>query len=551
MYCNQCEQTASGTACTRVGICGKDDRAAALQDLLLYAAQGVSMYAHRGRHHGAVDREIDVFVIEALFTTVTNVSFDAERLAEMLRNAAAMRDKARALYDRATGNGSASEPLEGPASWQPAGTLDGLVEQGRGVTLETWPGRFGQDAASMRELIIYGLKGAASYADHAHILGLDDDSIYATFHEALNLLTRPDVPADELLTWCMKTGELNLRVMELLDRANTDAYGHPTPTQVRITPVAGKAIVVSGHDLKDLEELLKQTEGKGINVYTHGEMLPAHGYPGLRKYSHLVGNYGGAWQDQAREFDAFPGAVLMTTNCIQKPRETYRGRIFTTGLVSWPGVAHVTRDGFSTVIEAALAAPGFVSDEPEKTITVGFGHNAVVGVADKVIDAVKTGKIRHFFLVGGCDGAKSGRNYYTDFVERTPDDTVVLTLACGKYRFNKLELGDIGGIPRLLDVGQCNDAYSAVKIATALAEAFGVGVNELPLSLVLSWYEQKAVAILLTLLHLGIKGIRIGPSLPAFVSPGVLDVLVKQFDVKPIGASAQDDLDEILNAQAA
>ncbi len=551
MYCNQCEQTAGGTACTKMGVCGKNDRTAALQDLLLYAAQGVSSYAHRARQHGAVDREVDVFVIEALFTTVTNVSFDEMRVAEAIRRAAQMRDRARALYEHAAGNGAASEPLEGPAAWQPAGSLEDLVEQGHTVTIESWLRQYGDDAASMRELIVYGLKGAAAYADHAHILGLDDDSIYATFHEALDMLTSPGVPADELLGWCMKTGELNLRVMELLDRANTDAYGHPTPTRVRVTPVAGKSIVVSGHDLKDLEEILKQTEGKGINVYTHGEMLPAHGYPGLKKYAHLVGNYGGAWQDQAREFDAFPGAVLMTTNCIQKPRDSYKGRIFTTGLVSWPGVTHVTREDFSQVIETALSAPGFVGDEPEKSITVGFGHNAVLGVADKVVEAVKAGKIRHFFLVGGCDGAKSGRNYYTDFVEKAPEDTVILTLACGKYRFNKLELGDIGGIPRLLDVGQCNDAYSAVRIATALAEAFGVGVNDLPLSLVLSWYEQKAVAILLTLLHLGVKGIRIGPSLPAFVSPGVLDVLVKEFDVKPIGANAQEDLDAILSAQIA
>ncbi len=368
------------------------------------------------------------------------------------------------------------------------------------------------------------------------------------FHEAMNVIATGDASADDLLAWTMKTGELNLNVMELLDGANTGTYGHPEPTKVRVTPLKGKAIVVSGHDLRDLEELLKQTEGKGINVYTHGEMLPALAYPGLKKYAHLAGNYGGAWQDQAKEFDAFPGAILMTTNCIQKPRESYRGRIFTTGLVSWPDVAHVERSDFSEVIEAALAAPGFESDGPEQLITVGFAHNAVLGVADKIIEAVKAGKIRHFFLVGGCDGAKSGRNYYTEFVEQAPADTVILTLACGKFRFNKLDLGDIGGIPRLLDVGQCNDAYSAVKIATALADAFGVGINDLPLSFVLSWYEQKAVAILLTLLHLGVKGIRLGPTLPAFVSPGVLDVLVKEFDVKPIG-TADEDLATILNAQ--
>jgi hydroxylamine reductase len=334
--------------------------------------------------------------------------------------------------------------------------------------------------------------------------------------------------------------------MELLDAANTGAYGHPVPTPVRVTPVAGKAIVVSGHDLKDLEELLKQTEGTGINVYTHGEMLPAHGYPGLKKYRHLVGNYGGAWQEQQKEFDAFPGAILMTTNCIQKPRDSYKARIFTSGLVSWPGVRHVgTNRDFKPVIEAAHAAPGFLADTPAKTITVGFGRNAVMGVAGAVIDAVKTGKIRHFFLIGGCDGAKPGRSYFTDFAKAVPNDCVILTLACGKFRFNKLDFGDIGGIPRLLDVGQCNDSYSAIQIALALSKAFGVGVNELPLSLILSWYEQKAVAILLTLLYLGVKNIRIGPSLPAFVTPPVLGVLAEKFGIKPI-TTPEEDLKAIL-----
>jgi len=480
-------------------------------------------------------------VIEGLFTTVPNVNFDPERLTALLREAAGMRDRAKALYEDACKSaGSAPESLDGPATWTPASDLPGLVAQGSDVTLATWSETYGPDAASLRELITYGLRGTAAYADHAQLLGRTDDGIFATFHEALDLLAKDDVPTDDLLAWCLKTGELNLRTMEILSSANTDAYGHPEPTQVRITTVKGKAILVSGHDLKDLEELLKQTEGKGINVYTHGEMLPAHGYPGLKRYPHLVGNYGGAWQDQAKEFDAFPGAVLMTTNCIQKPRDSYKNRIFTTGLVAWPGVAHVTGNHLTPVIEAALAAPGFAETEPEKTITVGFGHNAVLGVADKVVEAVKAGKIRHFFLVGGCDGAKSGRNYYTEFAESAPDDTIILTLACGKFRFNKLDFGDIGGIPRLLDVGQCNDAYSAIQIAAALSEAFGLGLNELPLSFILSWYEQKAVAILLTLLHLGIKGIRLGPTLPAFVSPNVLSILVDKFDIKPISTAAED-----------
>jgi hydroxylamine reductase len=334
--------------------------------------------------------------------------------------------------------------------------------------------------------------------------------------------------------------------MELLDKANTGAYGHPEPTEVRVTPIKGKAILVSGHDLKDLEELLKQTEGKGVNIYTHGEMLPCHAYPGLKKYKHLVGNYGGAWQDQQKEFDKFPGAILMTTNCIQRPQKSYQARIFTTGLVGWPGVTHISDKDFKPVIEAANNAEGFKEDEPEKKIVVGFGHNAVMNVADKVIDAVRSGAIKHFFLVGGCDGAKSGRNYYTEFAEKVPKDSVILTLACGKYRFNKKEFGDIGGIPRILDCGQCNDAYSAIQIAVALSKAFDCEVNDLPLSLVLSWYEQKAVCILLTLLHLGIKNIRIGPSLPAFVTPNVLNVLVEKWGIKPIG-TPEEDLREMLS----
>jgi len=405
--------------------------------------------------------------------------------------------------------------------------------------------KHGADVNGMLQLILYGLKGMAAYADHAMILGKEDDAVYAFFHEALSYTASDTFKMDELIAMALKVGEVNLKVMGLLDAANTGAYGHPTPTSVRVTPVKGKAILVSGHDLKDLALLLEQTKNAGVNIYTHGEMLPAHGYPELKKYPHLVGNYGGAWQDQRAEFDAFPGAILMTTNCIQKPRDSYKDRIFTSGLVAWPGVTHIADKDFTPVIEAALAAEGFTEDAEPKSITVGFGHNAVLGVAGQVIDAVKSGAIRHFFLVGGCDGAKSGRDYYTQFAEQVPNDCVILTLACGKYRFNKQEFGDIGGIPRLLDVGQCNDAYSAIKIASALAEAFGVGVNELPLSLVLSWYEQKAVCILLTLLHLGIKKIRLGPSLPAFLTPAILDVLVKNFEIMPTG-TPEGDLKAIL-----
>jgi len=546
MFCYQCEQTAKGSGCTVAGVCGKDPKTAALQDLLIHAVKGLSMYAHRARELGARDREIDVFTIEALFSTITNVNFSPERLRDLLIKAAEMLEKAKKLYEDACKKANREpETLTGPAAWTPAGDLDGLISQGEEVSIVSRREALGDDVTGLQELIIYSLKGTAAYADHAQILGQEDDEVYAFFHQALSFLADEPQDLDALTAMALKCGEVNLRVMELLDAANTGAYGHPVPTPVRIEPVKGKAILVSGHDLKDLEELLKQTEGKGINIYTHGEMLPAHGYPELKKYKHLAGNYGGAWQDQRNEFDAFPGAILMTTNCIQKPKDTYIDRIFTCGLVAWPEVVHISDQNFAPVIEAALAADGFQEDGSDKTILVGFGHNAVMGVADKVIEAVKTGAIRHFFLIGGCDGARSGRNYYTELAQAVPQDCVILTLACGKYRFNKLEFGDIGGIPRLLDIGQCNDAHSAVQIVLALSEAFGVGVNELPLSLVLSWYEQKAVCILLSLLHLGIKNIRLGPTLPAFVTPAVLNVLVENFNIMPI-STVQDDLNAML-----
>ena len=405
--------------------------------------------------------------------------------------------------------------------------------------------KHGEDLSGLQELLTYGLKGVAAYAHHAQVLGAEPEPIYAFLAQALSYLAEQEPTVDALFDLCMKCGEINLKVMELLDKAHTSTYGHPVPTPVRVEPVKGKAILVSGHDLRDLEILLQQTEGKGINVYTHGEMLPAHGYPKLKKFKHLVANYGGAWQDQKDEFARFPGAILMTTNCIQEPSEAYKARIFTTGHVGWPGVQHVPNGDFSPVIEAAIAAPGFAEDGPDKTILVGFGHHSVLSVADKVVDAVKTGQIRRFFLLGGCDGARTGRDYYTELAESTPKDCVILTLACGKYRFNKLDFGTINGIPRLLDVGQCNDAYSAIQIALALSKAFNCGVNDLPLSLVLSWYEQKAVAILLTLLYLGIRNIRLGPTLPAFISPGVLHVLVEKFNLMPI-KSAQEDLKAML-----
>ncbi len=535
MFCYQCEQTGKGTGCTSFGVCGKDPETSALQDLLVYAAEGISQYAHRACQLGVVDHQTDIFVIEALFTTVTNVNFDPKRLEGILRKGASVKESIHKQYEAACkAKGVAVEILKGSALWTPAADLQGLIKQGEDISTEKRTAALGADIAGTQDLILLGLKGTAAYAEHARILGKEDVSVYAFMHEAMDFLVKTNPTMDQLLGYTLKTGEVNLRVMELLDAANTGAYGTPVPTPVRITPVKGKAILVSGHDLKDLELLLKQTEGKGINIYTHGEMLPAHGYPELKKYKHLAGNYGGAWQDQRKEFDEFPGAILMTTNCIQKPKDTYKARIFTSGLVAWPGVDHIADGNFKAVIAAALAAPGFAADEPEKTILVGFGHGAVLGVAGTVIDAVKTGAIKRFYLIGGCDGAKSGRNYYTEFAQAVPKDCMVLTLACGKFRFNKLDFGSIGGLPRLLDIGQCNDAYSAIKIAGALAGAFNCTVNDLPLSMVLSWYEQKAVCILLTLLHLGIKNIRLGPSLPAFVTPAVLNVLVEKFAIKPI-----------------
>jgi hydroxylamine reductase len=541
MFCYQCEQTSHGTGCTEMGVCGKDPTTSAMQDLLIHGLKGLARYAHRLGQMGIRDNEIDRFTAEILFTTVTNVNFDPEKHVPLAQRLAALRDRARARYEAAcVETGKPVEKLNGATAWIPADNLEGMVSQAAAFGIQPRIVSLGQDVSGLQELLLYGLKGMAAYADHAMILGKESNDVYAFMHEALDLLARDRVSADELVGACMKCGEVNLTVMGLLDGAHTGTYGHPVPTPVRIHPKKGKAILVSGHDLKDLEALLEQTEGTGINIYTHSEMLPAHGYPELKKFAHLAGNYGGAWQDQRKEFEAFPGAILMTTNCIQKPKDAYKARIFTAGHVAWPGVEHVHNSDFSPVIQAALAAPGFDADGPDNTILVGFGHNAVMSVAGKVIDAVKAGQIKHFYLIGGCDGAKSGRNYYTEFAESVPKDCVILTLACGKYRFNKLEFGDIRGIPRLLDVGQCNDAYSAIQIAVALAQAFKTDVNGLPLSFVLSWFEQKAVAILLTLLHLGVRDIRLGPTLPAFVSPAVLGVLVDKFNIMPTKTAAED-----------
>jgi hydroxylamine reductase len=454
MFCFQCEQTSKGTGCTTRGVCGKDATVATLQDLLIHTLKCIAPYAHRAHALGASDHEVNVFVIEALFTTVTNVNFDPQRIASLIRKAPHIRDKARSIYETAARSaGKEPDSLEQPASWTPAGDIDELATQGRTITTANRLEKLGPDVAGLQELILYGLKGMAAYADHAQIVGVEDDEVYAFFHEALDYLAGEPTDIDALLAKALQVGEVNLKVMGMLDAANTGAYGHPEPTEVRITPVPGKCILVSGHDLRDLADLLEQSQGRGVNVYTHGEMLPTLAYPGLKKYEHLVGNWGGAWQDQRKEFPEFPGAILMTTNCLQKPADSYCDRMFTSGRVAWTGVKHISDRNFKPVIDAALSGPGFAEDTDEKTITIGFARETVMSVAGKVVEAVKAGKIRHFFLIGGCDGARSGRNYYTQFAEQVPDDCVILTLACGKYRFNKLEFGDIGGIPRLLDCG--------------------------------------------------------------------------------------------------
>jgi hydroxylamine reductase len=541
MFCYQCEQTAKGEGCTKVGVCGKQPDVAALQDLLNYVVKGLSRVAIEGRKAGVNEQDVNQFTSKAIFSTLTNVDFDPERFVDLINDAVAKRD---ALKEKVRAAGGVVDFGDGPATFKPDATTEALVAQGEKVGIRSDPD-INADILSLRELLIYGIRGMAAYADHAAILGQEDDDVYAFMQEGMAATLDQNLSVDDYIGLVMKCGEVNLRTMELLDAGNTGTYGHPVPTPVPLGARAGKAILVSGHDLKDLEEVLKQTEGGGVNIYTHGEMLPCHGYPELKKYAHFYGHYGSAWQNQAKEFDAFPGAILMTTNCIQKPRDSYSDRIFTTGLVGWPGVRHIADKDFTPVIDKALEMPGFSEDQEGKQVMTGFGRNAVMGVAGQVIEAVKNKAIRHFFLVGGCDGAKPGRDYYTKFVERVPDDCVVLTLACGKFRFFDQDLGDIGGIPRLLDVGQCNDAFSAIKIASALAEAFECEVNDLPLSMVLSWYEQKACAILLTLLYLGIKDIRLGPSLPAFVSPNVLNVLVDKFNIMPI-KSPEEDLQAIL-----
>jgi hydroxylamine reductase len=539
MFCNQCEQTARGTGCDVMGVCGKDATVASLQDLIVHQLKGIGWLAHQARQSGRKDDGIDRYAIEALFTTVTNVNFDAKRLDAMLKRGEEVRQRAIAL----AGKTSAGSPPSS-TSFVPANTVEGMIEQA--ATVRDTRLKENTDIRSLKEILLYGIMGLAAYADHALLLGEQDDAIFVFIHESLAALCDQSIPAERLTGLCLQCGSVAIRCMEILDKAHTGRFGHPEPSPVSTGTKKGPAIIISGHDLRDLEDLLKQTAGTGVNVYTHGEMLPAHGYPGLRKYPHLAGHFGTAWQNQQKEFDNVPAAVLFTTNCIQKPRDSYKDRVFTTGLVAWPDVTHVKDRDFGPVIKKAIALGGF-AEKQGKTLLTGCGHNAVLSLADKVVGAVKNGSIKRFFVIGGCDGAKPGRNYYTELAESIPKDCIIITLACGKFRFNDRDFGAIEGIPRLLDAGQCNDAYSVIAIASALAKAFNCTLHDLPVSIVLSWYEQKAVTVLLALLSLKLKAIRIGPSLPAFISPAVLDILVKEFDLTPI-TTPKNDLKTMLGA---
>ena len=538
MFCYQCEQTAGGKGCTKLGVCGKTPEVAALQDLLIFQIKGISCYAKEMIEQGQnVDKEIITFIENSLFTTLTNVNFDADVHVEMLKESQRIKEQLRKQV------GNINNDTE-HATYNLSETRSEMLKDAKKAGI-MYDQNLDPDIRSLRQTIIYGLKGISAYGHQARELGYYDDEVDNFYVRALEATTDDSLSVEELIRWTMRTGDMSVAVMKKLDEANTTVYKNPSPHKVNVHLKKGPFIIVSGHDLKDLDMLLKQTEGKGINIYTHGEMIPSHGYPELKKYPHLVGNFGGAWQDQQKEFDNIPGCILMTTNCLMRPRDNYKDRIFTTSVVGWDGVKHIGKNengekDFSEIINKALELGGYEEDQEPYEILVGFGHHATLSHAETIVNAVKEGKIRHFFLIGGCDGARPGRNYYTEFAKKVPDDCAILTLACGKYRFNKLKFGEVAGLPRLLDVGQCNDAYSAVRIATALADAFDTDVNALPLSIILSWYEQKAVADLLALLSLGIKGIYLGPTLPAFLSPNVLQYLVDTFDLRPISTPDED-----------
>lgn len=552
MFCIQCEQTIRtpvGDGCSySQGMCGKTAEVSDLQDILTYTLQGTSFYAEKAREFDIVNADIDAFVPKAFFATLTNVNFEAERIVGYARLAQAYREQLKNKYESAclvAGKIPAQPSLA--AQFELAEDHAGLLLQAESVAVNRGKDLVDEDVMGLRLLCLYGLKGAAAYMEHAHILGQNDTLINAEFHHIFSWLATDSNDLEKLLETSMSIGTLNYKVMEMLDLGETTKFGHPQPTQVNVKSVVGKAILVSGHDLCDLEMILKQTAGTGINVYTNGEMLPAHGYPELKKYPHLVANYGSAWQQQQTEFSSFPGPIIMTSNCLIDPNVgDYADRLFTRSIVGWPGVAHIEGNDFSDVIRCAQAMPGFKYSEIPHQITVGFGRNALLNAAPAVIEQVKAGNIRHFFVVGGCDGDKEERSYYTDLTKAIPDDCLILTLACGKFKFNKLNFGDINGIPRLLDVGQCNDSYSAIQLALALAKEFDCGVNELPLSLVLSWFEQKAIVVLLTLLSLGIKNIRVGPTKPAFLTDNLLNVLNEQFGLTLI-SDVESDLAAMLS----
>ena len=545
MYCVQCEQSNKGGCAVKVGSCGKTADVADLQDVLLRVMLGVSAYADRAAACGAHDAEVDAFTPHAWFTTLTNVNFDADRFVALITRALALRDKARALAQAA---GADLAALPEPATWNPGTTPAELSAAAPFAAIQRFMDRDGPSVVGLRNLVLYGLKGTAAYSEHARVLGREEAAISAEFHRNAAYLAADPTDVDALVAESLAIGGLNFKVMELLDAANTGRFGHPEITHVRMSPKAGKAILVSGHDLGDLETILQQTAGKGINVYTHGELLPANTYPGMKAYPHLVGNYGGAWQDQQRDFDVFPGAIMMTSNCLINPEiKGYQDRIFTTGPVGWNGLPHIENHDFSPAIACAIAQPGFAEDAPEQTIPAGFARQTVLGVADTLLGMIGKGEVKNLFLIGGCDGARPGRNYFHDLAMATPQDSLILTLGCGKFRFNREDLGDINGIPRVLDVGQCNDAYSAIQIAIAVAGALGCGVNDLPLHYAISWFEQKATAVLLTMLHLGLRRIHLGPTLPQFLTPEVLGVLIEKFDIRPTG-DAKTDLAGMLAA---
>lgn len=538
MFCYQCEQTAGGKGCTKLGVCGKTPEVAGLQDLLIYQLKGISCCQKVLMDRGEKPAEDIVrFVESVLFTTLTNVNFDAAVHVELLRQSQQIKEQLRQAVGEAPEVAQVSYNLpETQAKMLRDAPMAGIM----------YDRDLDPDIRSLRQTILYGLKGISAYGHQARELGFHSEQVDAFYFLALEAITDDTLSVEELIRWTMRTGEIALEVMKVLDDANTQTYENPSPQMVNTRLKKGPFIIVSGHDLKDLEQLLQQSEGSGVNIYTHGEMLPCHGYPGLKKYKHLAGNFGGAWQEQQKQFDNLPGCILMTTNCLMRPRESYKDRIYTTNVVGWDGVKFIPRKengekDFSEIIAQAKALGGYPEDAPPHEILVGFGHHATLEHAEEIVAAVKAGKIRHFFLIGGCDGARPGRNYFTEFAKLVPQDCVILTLACGKYRFNKLDFGTVAGLPRLLDVGQCNDAYSAIKIATALSDAFDTNVNCLPLSMIISWYEQKAVAVLLALLSLGIQNIYLGPELPAFFSPNVLQYLADTFQIHQI-SEPQDDI---------